>query len=87
MNRPIACTPALAERVRAANYTNGDTFQCGAPGSYLYAYEIEGAPFREGYNLGSRAQPTPVTQETVGAAPAESGVQEASPTSEEASPP
>lgn len=55
----LAASPALAERVQAASYANGETFQCGAPGSYLYAYEIEGAPFREGYGYGSRAQPAP----------------------------
>jgi hypothetical protein len=56
----LAAAPGLAERVRAAVYTNGHTFECGAPASYLYAYEIDAAPFHEGYELGSRAQPTAI---------------------------
>jgi hypothetical protein len=54
----LSAAPALAERVRAANYVNGDTFECGGGAAYLYAYEIDGAPFREGYTMGSRATAT-----------------------------
>lgn len=50
----LASAPALAEKVRAASYTNGDTFQCGYA-AYLYAYEVDGAPFAPSYHGGSRA--------------------------------
>lgn len=56
----LAVAPALAEHVRAASYVNGNTFVCGQPASYVYAYEIDGAPFRDGYAIGSRAHPQPV---------------------------
>jgi hypothetical protein len=70
----LAPAPALAERVQAASYTNGDTFQCGAPASYIYAYEIDGAPFREGYGFGSRAQAAPEEMSTPATAVAEDPV-------------
>lgn len=66
----LAGAPAVAERLRAATYTNGETFQCGAPGSYLYAYEIADAPFRDGYAMGSRAQPAPAAPATIDASAA-----------------
>lgn len=50
----LAAQPALAERLQAAAYTNGSTFECGAA-SFATAYEIGGAPFAEGYAWGSRA--------------------------------
>ncbi|PZO47241.1 MAG: hypothetical protein DCF16_18015 [Alphaproteobacteria bacterium] len=50
----LAEHPALAERLQAASYTNGSTFECGLA-SFATAYEIEGAPFAEGYAWGSRA--------------------------------
>jgi len=39
----LAANTAIAERVRAAQWTNGFTSDCF--GSYAYAYEIPGAPF------------------------------------------
>jgi hypothetical protein len=50
----LAAAPALAERMRAAAYTNGETFPCGGGASYLYVLEVEGAPFRHDYAFGSR---------------------------------
>jgi hypothetical protein len=55
----LAGQPA-AERVRAAQYTNGWTSPCS--GNAIYALEVEGAPFKEGYAWGGalpRAAPTP----------------------------
>lgn len=49
----LATAPALAARLQAAQYRNGDMFTCS--GAYLYAYEVDGAPFVEGYHFGSRA--------------------------------
>lgn len=65
----LANTPHLAERVRAAEYRNGETFACGATSNF-YNYEIDGAPFVEGYGFGSRANIA-----TVVAAPPELDVQ------------
>lgn len=39
----LAANPLLAEKVKAAEWTNGFTSDCF--GSYAYAYEIPGAPF------------------------------------------
>ena len=39
----LAANPALAEKVKAAEWTNGYASDCF--GSYAYAYEIPGAPF------------------------------------------
>ncbi|MFZ2029296.1 MAG: hypothetical protein WAU68_03225 [Vitreimonas sp.] len=50
----LADAPALATKMRAAAYSNGETFECGAA-AYVYAYEIDGAPFVDGYAWGSRA--------------------------------
>lgn len=50
----LAEHPALAERLQAASYTNGSTFECGLA-SFVTAYEIEGAPFADGYAWGARA--------------------------------
>ena len=47
----LANAPALAQRLRPAEYRNGEVFQC--MGSYFYAYEVPGAPFRESYTHGS----------------------------------
>ena len=44
----LAARPDLAERVRAASYRNGVTFDCGGA-SFLAAFHINGAPFEEGY--------------------------------------
>jgi hypothetical protein len=47
---------AIADRLKPATYVNGSTWQCSRLTSYaLYAYEIEGAPFEEGYAFGSLA--------------------------------
>ncbi|MBY0569251.1 MAG: hypothetical protein K2P70_18230 [Hyphomonadaceae bacterium] len=46
-------SPELAQAVQAAQYTNGWTSECG--GSAIYALEVENAPFRDGYQWGSRA--------------------------------
>jgi hypothetical protein len=59
----LGASPA-SEHVRAANYTNGWTGPCGDNG--IYALEIDGAPYRDGYSWGgaltsTAAQPaTPV---------------------------
>jgi hypothetical protein len=45
----------LSDKVRDANYVNGVTGACG--GAYLYALEIPGQPFVDGYAMGSRAAP------------------------------
>lgn len=52
----LASAPALAERVKAAAWENGRTFSCA--GAFGYAYEIEDAPYRQDYALGSRAAKT-----------------------------
>lgn len=49
----LAPNPALAARLKPAEWTNGNTFRC--EGVYAYAYEIPGAPFKEGYAWGSKA--------------------------------
>jgi hypothetical protein len=50
----LASAPSLTARLRPASYVNGNLPQCaGAP--VLYAYEVPGAPFVEGYHWGSRA--------------------------------
>ncbi len=92
----LAATPALAAHLKVASYINGSVTQCGAAiqeatgtaPSYLYAFEIKGAPFREGYALGSAtvgagqmAAPgatTPVAQPAAAMAPA-SGAPPAAP--------
>jgi hypothetical protein len=64
----LADAPNLAQRLRAAVYENGDTFNCA--GAYLYAYEIEGAPFRQNYTWGSAASAMNlVTDDATPAAP------------------
>lgn len=50
----LASSPALSERVRPATYVNGETFACEFA-NLMYAYEIDGAPFRLGYAWGSQA--------------------------------
>lgn len=47
----LSVEPSLVSRVRAARYTNGWTGTCG--GSSIYALEVPGASFREGYTWGS----------------------------------
>ena len=49
----LAGQPA-ADRVRAAEYSNGWTGYCGA--NALYAIEVEGAPYREGYVWGGASR-------------------------------
>jgi hypothetical protein len=44
-----------AARLRPAGYTNGSRGTC-APNS-IYALEFEGAPFEQGYVLGSKVPP------------------------------
>lgn len=58
----LARAPDVAGRLRPATYINGATFPCD--GSYIYALEIPGAPFEEGYAAGSNLRaatstPTP----------------------------
>jgi hypothetical protein len=43
--------PSLVARLRAAEWVNGHTSLCR--GTYFYAYEIKGAPTREGYVRGN----------------------------------
>ena len=50
----LAATPDLEARLQPVSYTNGETFECGAA-AYFYAYEVDGAPFTDGYAWGSRA--------------------------------
>ena len=50
----LAAQPHLAERLQAASYVNGSTFECGSAW-FATAYEIADAPFVEGYAGGSRA--------------------------------
>ncbi|WP_156035801.1 hypothetical protein [Caulobacter sp. UNC358MFTsu5.1] len=58
---PSAARSALpadrAGRLKAAAYANGATGECG--GTYIYALEIPGAPFVEGYRDGTAATPAP----------------------------
>lgn len=49
----LASRPALVKALRAPDWTNGEVRTCA--GSYAYAMEIEGAPFKEGYSWGSKA--------------------------------
>lgn len=49
----LAAQPHLAERLQAAPYVNGSTFECGTAW-FATAYEIAGAPFVEGYTGGTR---------------------------------
>lgn len=51
----LAANPALAEKVKAAEWTNGYTSDCF--GSYAYAYEIPGAPFIDMNALAGGAVP------------------------------
>lgn len=51
----LAANPALAEKVKVAEWTNGYTSDCF--GSYAYAYEIPGAPFVDMDALASGALP------------------------------
>ncbi len=44
----LAARPDLAERLQAAAYRNGSTFECGAA-TFLTAFEISDAPYVEGY--------------------------------------
>lgn len=44
----LVARPDLAERVRAASYRNGVTFDCGGA-SFLAAFHINGAPFEDSY--------------------------------------
>lgn len=53
----LASAPGLAARLRPASYVNGNLPRC-AGASVLYAYEVPGAPFVEGYHWGSRATVT-----------------------------
>ncbi len=59
----------LGEKVRPASYVNGVVGTCA--GAYLYALELPGNPFVDGYALGSRAQAAPAAAVAPdGAAPA-----------------
>lgn len=62
----LADAPVLAARLRPAEYRNGETFLCN--GAYLYAYEVDGAPFREGYVHGSMALRNSSSQDAAAAA-------------------
>ena len=44
----LAARPDLAERLRAASYRNGGTFDCGGA-TFLSAFHVNDAPFEEGY--------------------------------------
>lgn len=46
---------SFGERVRAAEYSNGWVSRCDRGKNEIYAVEVEGAPFREGYEWGSAA--------------------------------
>lgn len=50
----LAANPALAEKAESAAYENGHRLVCS--GAYMYAYEVPGAPFVEGYEWGSAAK-------------------------------
>ncbi|HYG25304.1 MAG TPA: hypothetical protein VD906_00195 [Caulobacteraceae bacterium] len=50
----LAARPELAGKLTAASYTNGHKGSCGGVG-YGYAMEIPGAPYVDGYALGSKA--------------------------------
>lgn len=58
----LAGSPDIAGRLRPASYENGATFRCD--GSYIYAFEIPGAPFEAGYNLGSNHRGAPAATPT-----------------------
>lgn len=49
----LAALPDRVASVRPASYVNGLTDTCG--GAYIYALELPGAPFVEGYRYGSAA--------------------------------
>lgn len=67
----LASHTDLASRLRAASYLNGSTARCTAA-AFLYAYEIPGARFREGYRAGSQANLTaPADQTPAQTAPAQ----------------
>ena len=62
----LAANPALAEKVKAAEWTNGYTTDCF--GSYAYAYEIPGAPFVNQEAPAVTSAPPPDTISSEGAA-------------------
>lgn len=53
----LAVAPDVAGRLRPASYVNGATFPCD--GTYIYALEIPGASFEDGYNAGSNYRSAP----------------------------
>lgn len=55
----LVSNPALAEKVKAAEWTNGYTSDCF--GSYAYAYEIPGAPFVDMAALARSASAAPAS--------------------------
>jgi len=57
-----------AATLKAAEYTNGWTISCGD--NSIYALEIPGAPFREGYTWGGAARAAPAVTPAAPAAPA-----------------
>lgn len=54
----LSAIPELAARMTPAKWVNGTTAACGLD-SYIYALEIPGTPFVEGYTAGSQAQTAP----------------------------
>lgn len=54
----LADKPGLAEKLKPAAYVNGNSLDCGGVG-YGYALETPGAPFVDGYALGSKASAAP----------------------------
>lgn len=63
----LADAPAITSRLRAASYVNGATYPCD--GTYIYALEVQSAPFMPGYNAGSNyglrepaPEPAPATE-------------------------
>lgn len=53
----LTSVPAFADRLRPAAYVNGNVGDCGSA-QLVYAYEIPGAPFAEGYRWGSQGSLT-----------------------------
>ncbi|MEX0645983.1 MAG: hypothetical protein WD076_11780 [Parvularculaceae bacterium] len=73
----LNAAPALAEKVRAAEYTNGFLSDCF--GSYAYAYEVPGAPFIDLEALARSAAAAPAPDMTEAEPPADGVPQDTSP--------
>lgn len=73
----LANAPALLARLHSATFRNGDTGPCPGVG-LIYAFEVPGAPFHDGYAWGSNVGAA-ATQAAVAAPPSDDGAPTATP--------